>query len=344
MRQRLIAVLARLGGSLILRMAALYLLQSLISTWPLALRIGDHVIGHTLRESTPPLNAWAIGQVLRQLPSHPLALFDGNVFYPYKNTLAYSEHLFVPALLGAPTYYLTHNLVLTYNVVTLLMLTLAGLGMFLFARELSGSGLAAWAAGSLYAFHTWNINELVRLQIVSNAFFPFLLLALLRFYQRPDRRKALGAAVAAALQGLSCMYWALYLPLLLAPALLLLWRRSGRSLREQRPLLLALTVAALPMLLFLIPYLITARDLALTRELPLSLPLANYWAILPSNIIYGGWLPTARFDQLAAHFLGFSALALALCALWPRPGDTAATRWARPGLIAMIVVGGIMSL
>ena len=35
-----------------------------------------------------------------QLVADPLHLFDGNAFHPYRDTLAFSEHLFVPALLA----------------------------------------------------------------------------------------------------------------------------------------------------------------------------------------------------------------------------------------------------
>lgn len=32
----------------------------------------------------------------------PLRLFDGNIFYPERNTLAYSESLIIPAIAAAP--------------------------------------------------------------------------------------------------------------------------------------------------------------------------------------------------------------------------------------------------
>jgi hypothetical protein len=77
---------------------------------------------------------------------------------------------------------------------------------------------APFSAGLLYAFHTWNVNELARLQILSNEWFPFLLLMLLRFFAAPRARTAVLAALFYVLQSLSCMYWALYLPLLVAQA------------------------------------------------------------------------------------------------------------------------------
>ena len=48
------------------------------------------------------LNEWIVTWIQHQLPRAPLTLFDANIFYPAKNTLAFSEPLIVPALLGYP--------------------------------------------------------------------------------------------------------------------------------------------------------------------------------------------------------------------------------------------------
>ena len=48
------------------------------------------------------LNEWILAWVAHQLPRAPLQLFQANIFYPAQDTLAFSEPLIVPALLGAP--------------------------------------------------------------------------------------------------------------------------------------------------------------------------------------------------------------------------------------------------
>ena len=171
---------------------AAYAFVAAVVTYPLVLSPLQHVIGTSLPpgEAVPPLNIWAMHTVLRQLFHDPLHLFDGTAFYPYARTVTMSEHLLAPALLGAPVAWLTGNLVLTYNVLTLLTFALAGLGMYLLAREVAGDGLPAFVAGLFYAFHSWNVNETVRLQILSNEWFPFLLLAFMRFFKQPTGRNA----------------------------------------------------------------------------------------------------------------------------------------------------------
>jgi hypothetical protein len=316
-----------------------YLALAVVATWPLAPRLGEAVYGL----GTPPLNVWAIGWVLHQLPREPLHLFDGNAFYPYHHSLAFSEHLFVPALQAAPFAAATGNLVLAHNAVALLTLATAGLGMFLLARELVGDDLAAFGAGLLYAFHTWNLNELIRIQILSNQWFPFLVLAVIRYFAGPSPKRALVVAAACALQTLSCMYWALYEPLLLAPLLLLLQWRWRRPWRQLLPLAIGFAAVAAVALPFAWPYLETARELGFERPPPLAVGIDRWLDVLPGNWLFEGWLGTAAANRDAAHFLGFTAL---LAAGWGvlRGRFRAGLGIGRGALLTLAAAGLLLSL
>ncbi len=322
---------------------AIYLLLAVGATWPLARHPFDHVIGTAAPpgEATPPLNIWAMDTVLRHLPFHPLRMFEGTAFYPYEHTLAFSEHLFVPALLSAPFVWLTGNWVFAYNATLLLTLATAGFGMFLLARALTDDDAAAFAAGLLYAFHTWNVNELVRSQITANQWFPFVLLALVRYFRTPGWRTGAAAGLFYALQSLSCMYWALYLPFLVGPAVVLFhgWRRPDR--RELLPLVACLGLAVLVTVPFALPYVATARSLGFERPAePPSVPVDRYLDVLPENLLYVRLLGTALRNQNAAHFLGFGALALALVGVL----RASRVRGARPLLLLLVIGGFVLSL
>jgi hypothetical protein len=317
-----------------------YLGLAVAATWPLAREAADHVYGH----GTPPLNVWAMAHVRHALPRHPFSLFDGNAFHPYRDSLAFSEHLFVPAVLSAPVALLTGNHVLAHNAAALLALALAGLGMYLLARELTGDAVASLAAGVVYAFHTWNINELVRLQILSNQWFPFLLLALVRFFRTGRPAWGFSAGLFYALQSLSCMYWALYAPLVVGPALALLFWRHRAERPPLRPLVLGLGAAVLVTALFFLPYLRTSRAFAFSRSLPEPVALDRYFDVLRGNHLYERWLGTSvRTNADAAHFLGFAPLALGLLgALAPR-GRWPAYDRLRPLLLAFVAAGVVLS-
>ena len=96
------------GPAALAAIFAAYGALAVAAAWPLAARSSDHLFG----VGTPPLNVWAMDFVVHQIARAPLRLFDGNAFYPYAGTLAFSEHLFVPALLSAPFIWATGNPVL----------------------------------------------------------------------------------------------------------------------------------------------------------------------------------------------------------------------------------------
>jgi hypothetical protein len=323
-----------------------YLALAVVATWPLALHPFDHVIGTAAPpgEATPPLNIWAMATVLQHLPFDLLHLFEGTAFYPYAHTLAFSEHLFVPALLSAPVVWLTGNWVLAYNVTMLLTLATAGFAMFLLAHELTDDAAASFAAGLLYAFHTWNINELVRSQITANQWFPLVLLALIRFFRAPGWRSAAVVGVFYALQSLSCMYWALYLPFLVAATVSVLFWRQRLPLRAFVPLVLCVGLALALTAPFAIPYLTTARELGFERPAePPSVPIDRYFDVLPENLLYVRLLGTALRNQNAAHFLGFGAMALALVGVFAR-GPRERVPGVRGLLVLLVVAGFVLSL
>ncbi len=322
-------------------LGALYLFLAVVATYPLAFHAADHVFGL----GTPPLNIWAIAWVNHQLKQDPWALFDGNAFHPYSRSLAFSEHLFVPSLLAAPLIAATGNPVLAYNAVALLSLALAGLGMYLLCRELGADPISSFAAGLFYAFHTWNINELIRLQILSNQWFPFVILALMRFFRQPGVKSALAAGLAYTLQSLSCMYWALYLPFVTLPAVLFMKWRHSIGWHKLLPLGASLGGALLLTAVFAVPYVRNSQAFALQRVLPAAVPVDRYLDVLPGNLLYAEALGTAKPNENAAHFLGFTVMALgALGLLTNRVGPKDREASYRALLTFFCVAGFLLSL
>jgi len=82
-----------------------FILLSIIMLWPLPLHMADAFVSHV----DPLLNTWIFDWDTYQLFKDPLHLFDANIFFPLKNTLAFSEHMIVLSLiafsysLSAPT-------------------------------------------------------------------------------------------------------------------------------------------------------------------------------------------------------------------------------------------------
>jgi hypothetical protein len=290
-------------------------------TWPLAARLSTGLSS----APDPLLNLWALGWSYHILPSHPLALFDANIFAPRPDTLAYSEHLFGTVLLVAPVYLSTGSLVLSYNSAFFLSFVLSGMGMYLLTRELTANRWAALASGTIYLAAPYRFGHLLQLQLLSLQWFPFVFWCLLRFLREGRLASLAGVSVFSLLQILSCNYYAVYLALSVAifgAALVF----SGRELLSPRKVLLLLGAAgvvsalALP---FVLPYQ-RNRERGFYRRyedvVHFSASFADYWTSSSFNKAPHLRLLPSQTRSEKALFLGFGALALAGLGLGRRGG------------------------
>ena len=154
-----------------------YTALTLVLTWPLATGLTRHVPGDF---GDPLFTSWVLAWDATHLGR---GWWNANIFAPRPLALAYSEHFLPQALQAAPFYLATRNPLLGYNIVFLSTFALSGLGMFLFARELTRSAPAAFVAGLAYAFAPYRIASIPHLQVLSSAWMPFVLYGLRRHFE-----------------------------------------------------------------------------------------------------------------------------------------------------------------
>jgi hypothetical protein len=296
---------------------ALYALLVLAAFYPQSLRPQDTIayVGDSLE------CAYMVAWNTRQLFTDPTHLFDANILYPSPRSLTFTDHRLLPSLAVGPIWALTGNSILAYNVAVALACLLAAMAGRRLARVLGTGPIAAWAAGALYGFHTYQINEAPRLHIVTHGFLTFALAELLVYLKTGERRRAWTTAGFMLLQGLSSNYMLLYgaFTLGLVTTIALVARP-----RVVAPRLLLLALAgAVAFVLFLPvawPYIASAREQRFSRDLPEGMGLEHYLTTIPSNILYGK-IGEARLQQRAAHFIGFLPLLLSVVAVATRRRD-----------------------
>ena len=115
---------------------AVFVLLAVVHTWPLA-RSPAHLSRNDNGDTL--LNTWAIAWVAHQLPRDPIHLFDANIFYPERRTLAYSEAMIVQGLMAMPIRAAGASPVLTYNLVLLAGFALTGWAFCLLVHRWTAS-------------------------------------------------------------------------------------------------------------------------------------------------------------------------------------------------------------
>ena len=154
----------------------LYSCLTLVMTYPAVLRLKVAIIGDYVDSF---LNTWIIAWGVRKITRGEWgSLFDANIFFPYKNTLAYSEHLLGVALTAIPIQLGFNDPLVTFNVSVLISFVLTALGMYLLVWYLTRNGYAAFFSGLLFSFFPWRIGHIAHLQLLSAQWLPLTFLFL----------------------------------------------------------------------------------------------------------------------------------------------------------------------
>ncbi len=312
-----------------LALLVMFAAAAVLHTWPLA---SDITGLSRLDNDDTGLNTWIVAWVAHALPRAPLALFDAPMFYPEPRTLAYSEHLFVPGLLGAPLQWMGMSAPTTYNLLVLAGFTLSAWTMCLVVRRWTGSTAAGIVSGLLFAFNAHLLTRLAHLQALHVEFFPLTLYAFDRVLastaadypmsSRPLRRAMFLLAATFVAQSLCSNYTLVFLSGTLIVATLV--RAPEWLPAHRRSAFVALcgagALAILALLPFLWPYYVVSRELGLERSIDEVRLYSAGWLDYLSTAgrwHYDTW-SHRWFDGRTALFPGITATLLAAAALLQR--------------------------
>lgn len=290
---------------------ALFVALAIAHTWPLATSPG--ILSRNDTADTI-LHEWIMAWVAHQVVVNPLHLFDANIFFPEPYTLAYSDHLFVQSIMGAPLLWAGSSPVLVHNLVLLAGFALTGWTTCLVLKRWTGSWLAGIVSGTLVAFNAFSLTRLPQIQDLHLEFFPLALFALDRLLAAPRTRHALALAGWFVLQALTGTYVMVFTMVsLLAATLARPKDWIGPSLRTIAPrLVLAAAISFVALVPFMLPYYFASETVGLGRSLD---DTARYSAVFtdylaaPGRIYFEWW--GRRFFAGDALFPGVTALVLA---------------------------------
>jgi len=303
------------GPAFPLASLALFVLLAIVHTWPLATAPGRLSRNDT---SDTIHHEWILAWDAHQLAHDPLHLFDANYFYPERDTLAYSDHLIVQAVMAAPVLWSGGSPVLAYNLVLIAGLALTGWTTSLVLARWTGNRVAAILSGSLMAFNALTLTRFAEIQDQHLEFFPLALWALDRLLTMPRIKYAAHLGGWFVLQALTCGYLLVFTTLSLVAAVIVRpadWI-GPRFRRTAGLLLLSAGVAVLALTPFLLPYLRVSREHGFTRPLAeVALYSAHFTDYLAtgSRLHFDLW--SRRFFDRDALFPGIIASGLVLSAV-----------------------------
>jgi len=258
------------------------------------------------------LNVWILGWTAHAILTDPARLFDGNIYYPARNTIAGSENMLAHLPVTVPALAATGNVLVALKAMALESFVVAGLAMFLLVHHHTRDAGAALLAGAAYTFAPWRVHTLPQPQYLGTQYLPLALLAVDCWLERRRARALAGLAAALALQALACLYLG-YFAFVAVPvyALARLARAPGPA-RAAAGLAAGFAAGALVVLPVALPYLYARAENVIPAQ-------------AVGNVAAFGWQPATYLrPAILAGVLGIVPVAVLLCGLAarlvPRPG------------------------
>ncbi len=321
----------------------LYIALAVLHTWPLA--TAPATLSRNDNADTL-LNTWAIAWVAHALTTAPASVLDGNIFYPDRYTLTFSEPLILPGALSIPVRASGASAVLTYNLSLLLGLALSAWAMQWVVWRWTGDLTVSLLAGAIFGFNAHVLTRLGHLQALHAYGLPLLAYGVDRVLA-PDGRRlrdgllvGLGGAALALTSGYLSVFG------VVCGLVVTAVRAKDFTRGSATAVLRAAGVAALVGLVLVGPvvagYLAMRRQHAFERSLDsVAAMSANVGSYLytPGRLHQATWAAdtAARLHPRDALFPGVVAVALGLIGAWRGRGP------ARGIGVGLVVAGVVLS-
>jgi hypothetical protein len=253
---------------------AAYVVLTLVLTYPLSIHPGSSVLA---RVPDTDLFLWTFAWDTHALTSSPWSVFDANIYYPERFTLAYSENLIGDVIFAAPPLWLTGNPVLAMNIVAFASCALCGWGTFRLARAIGISHWGAMLAGLIFAFSPPRFLRIGQPHLASVQWMPFALAYLHTYFNNGEAKDLRLAIGFFSLQALTSGHGAVFT--VIAMAGLIVFRLGlGEPLlltKRLRDVGIAGVLLCIPAALVVLPYLAVQQGVGLRR----SLDAWTEWAV-----------------------------------------------------------------
>jgi hypothetical protein len=179
--------LAALGGVVL----------AVVMSWPLALHLGSDIPKDL---GDPLLQAWQVAWIGHALLEAPLDLWQANTFWPFDDTLAFTDALIGYSPIALLAQASPHAALVSYNALFLFAYALAFVGAYLLARELGVGPIGAVAAGAAFAYAPWRLTQNGHLHVLSSGGIALALFLLSRGYRRGSAVTVIAGWLVAAWQ------------------------------------------------------------------------------------------------------------------------------------------------
>lgn len=207
------------------RVVLLFAALTILMTWPMARHLSSEAVSH----DDVFFNMWRLEWFAHALITPGTRLFDTNIFYPARDTFAFSDAMLAEDTVAAPLLWLHVKPVLVHNLLLLAAIMFSAVAMWALAYYLTKSIAGAVMAGIVFAFAPYRFGHMMHMELQWAMWSPLAFLFLHRTLETGSWRDGAATGLCVALQMLSSIYYGFFLALLLPIAALILMIRDRRA-------------------------------------------------------------------------------------------------------------------
>jgi hypothetical protein len=230
---------------------------------------------------------WIINWDIYSFTHNIFNIFNGNIFYPYNNTIAYSDTYFTAALIAFIPTIVIGNPAVAYNFNLIFSFISLGFSVYLLAFYIAKNHLSAIVAGTLVAFSSYTTAKVMHIQLLGIFWVPLSIICFLQFLNTKNYKYLYLTAILFLLQMYNSFlpgYFILFSCIFLFTYFIFKKIIRLRELKFKKILTTGIIVFLL-VLPVIIPYYSVSRQFNYVRDIRDSIQFANR----PEYTLYPGF-------------------------------------------------------
>ncbi|MBI2026115.1 MAG: hypothetical protein HYT06_01915 [Candidatus Levybacteria bacterium] len=331
----------------------IFLISAVYITYPLIFNLGQFITGF----GDQYLEAYVMNWVVHSLFTNPLGIFEGSIYYPYLNPIAYSETFITSSVLGIIPLVLFKEPIAIVNFTLLSSIFMVGFFTFVLAFYLTKNFWASLISGLLLIFSPVLLDKKTHIQILSIQWIPISILFFIYFTKTFKSRYLFLSLLFFLLQIYNSFLPAYFLIFFYSIYLFFLWLRDRKTIKKifTRNNILIVLFSILLVIPIIKPYLDVNREYNAKRDIRDAI----HFALQPEDLIYlnehtifqplfmsiSNTQKYTRTDEIKTGYIGlvFSVLSLFVifyCIKRFRKGNILQKSFLTTGLLGLILSFG----
>ncbi len=258
----------------------IFIISAIYITYPLIFNLGSLITGY----GDQYLHVYVMNWVVHAFFTNPLTIFDGSIYYPYLNPIAYSDVFIASSILGIIPLFLIGEPVAIVNFTLISSIFMVGFFTFLLSYYLTKNFWASVVSGLLLIFSPVFLDKKTHIQILSIQWVPLAILFFIIFTKSFKTRYLFLSLIFFLFQFYNSFLPAYFLIFFYIIYLLFLWVKDKKLIRKiftKNNLLVVLlfTFLTIPVVK---PYLDVDKKYHAVRDIRDSI----HFALQPEDLIY----------------------------------------------------------